>query len=106
MTRGGLELHGFSPETVDDAVLVQNELITNALTHGAPPVMVHLEIVGARIRLAVTDSGHGRAMVREPDATGGRGLSVVQALTSGWGYELAGDGHAVWADIPGDSARV
>jgi signal transduction histidine kinase len=61
-----------------DALLLERalwNLVDNALTHGAPPVVLEASREGDRIRLAVTDDGPGipaadRARVLEPFATG------------------------------------
>ena len=53
--------------------IVANELVTNALRHGEPPIVVRLD-GGPRARLRVDDSGCGT------DRSGGFGLELVQRI--------------------------
>ena len=83
-----------------------SELCANAVTHTDSPnsgvfiVEVHLPRPGVA-RIAVTDEGGpslpavGRL---DPMAEGGRGLAVVAACTSRWGYADAYPGRTVWAE--------
>jgi anti-sigma regulatory factor (Ser/Thr protein kinase) len=95
------------PETVDALLLVTSELVTNGLRHGEPPVLLHLDRRGERLRLTVTDQGVRipRPRVAEPDSTGGRGLFLVSALSDAWKIEPHGGernnapGTAVWAEF-------
>lgn len=120
-------LHRWDMGELGDVVeLVVSELVTNALRHGLAdrgaasrhgldacvdgPCPVELIVVcGARLRCVVTDPSD-RAPVRcvpdlpdvpdVPDdvADGGRGLNVVAALSSDWGWSRCADGgKAVWA---------
>ncbi|GII88773.1 hypothetical protein Ssi03_67630 [Sphaerisporangium siamense] len=85
---------------VDDVELVISELVTNALIHGSGPVTMALHHAGPAIIGAVSDGGGARLHVRdaEPEETGGRGLSIVQALAASWGIwpDADGMGKTVW----------
>jgi serine/threonine-protein kinase RsbW len=83
-----------------------SELSANAITHtasgqgGAFTVEVELPRDGVA-RLAVTDDGGPSLPVaRSLDlmAEGGRGLALVAACTSRWGYVEDGPGLTVWAE--------
>ena len=54
--------------------LVANELVTNAVRHGSPPLFVKLE-GGSRTRLRVEDAGSSRT-----DDTAGLGLQLVRRM--------------------------
>src|SRR3954453_285613 len=87
---------------VEDAELVVTELVTNALLHGAPPVLLRISPIGSGVRIEVQDSGREMPirMRESTDAMTGRGLSLVSRVTSGWGVERKGDGgKVVWAEI-------
>jgi len=86
-----------------DAQLVVSELVSNALLH-APGAETHeLQIVrhGTGIRLSVADGSSTGPALRPPDdgRPGGRGLRIVEALTTAWGHEPQPDGKRVWADL-------
>ena len=57
--RESLGTAGVAAETADDLVLAANEIATNGLRHGAPPVDVQLWVTPARITCTVTDRGSG-----------------------------------------------
>ncbi|MEV6960339.1 ATP-binding protein [Streptomyces sp. NPDC051207] len=99
-------------ELADDAGLVLEELVSNAVRHGRPPVRVTVSLCcgcrGRTVRVEVADAGHTidvelvRARWRHPSFwmdEGGRGLFLVDALTSAWGDRVDDDGHTVWADM-------
>lgn len=93
----------------DEAVLTVSELVTNALCHGldgtvlsAQHCPVQLVLLGHRRRLVtvVTDPAERIPVLAErgPAAESGRGLHVVDAVSSAWGWApLATGGKAVWA---------
>jgi two-component sensor histidine kinase len=78
------------PVTLDAASaqrlgLVANELVTNAVQHGSPPLFVKLE-GGSRTRLRVEDAGAAR-----PDVSSGLGLQLVRRMAEeglGGSFEL------------------
>lgn len=98
------------PGLCDDAELVVSELVTNAVLHGEAPIAVRVR-VGGGVRIEVEDAGRTAPILLQgnPDSMTGRGLSMVSALTSGWGVEPAGGGgKIIWAELGGNapSGRV
>jgi anti-sigma regulatory factor (Ser/Thr protein kinase) len=89
----------------DDAVLVADELVSNAIQHGQGPRSCRLALIddGRGLLVEVTDSGPGAPAVRTPDATGGRGLLLVDRLTNAWGVRWFGGRKTVWAEMVSDS---
>jgi serine phosphatase RsbU (regulator of sigma subunit) len=89
-------------DVVESAVPVADELITNALTHGEPPVHFTLRHMPYRIVIEVTDSNPQLPQIRHTgaDAEHGRGLHIVAAVTSRWGSRVTTAGKVVWADVP------
>jgi anti-sigma regulatory factor (Ser/Thr protein kinase) len=91
-----------------ELTLVVDELVTNAIRHGAGEVELRLDLQDGSIRGEVIDDGDGfEAQVREstPDQLGGRGLIIVSRLTQEWGV-YDGSAH-VWFELPlGGSAPV
>jgi len=92
----------------DDAQLVLSELLSNAIRY-APPlpageVRAAWWIDKAGIHVEVTD-GRGdtepqRISDTHPESIGGRGLAIVDILTSTWGVRTAATHRTVHAIIP------
>jgi anti-sigma regulatory factor (Ser/Thr protein kinase) len=111
-TRAALRDWG-TGELFADAALVISELVTNAIRHGlgAQPEsrvadgrieLVLLLVAGALVCL-VTDPSPEAPALLESDYTAerGRGLRIVDGLSSRWGWTPLGDGcKAVWAALP------
>ena len=92
-------------EAGEYAVLLVSELVTNAMRHGGEPIRLVADITPSGIRVEVYD-GNSDAFpaIRDirPDAPGGRGLRLVDALADRWGTtEVAGSGKCVWFEIDG-----
>jgi anti-sigma regulatory factor (Ser/Thr protein kinase) len=84
---------------MDRAVLVANELVTNAVVHARTEIRVRLELRGGRLHIAVRDGTPGLLRVVAPDwqAEGGRGLRLVEQLGRAWGVNRHPDGgKVVW----------
>ena len=96
-------------ELSPDASVVVSELVTNAVAASrerrlaAAPVLVWLGSDSCCVLLAVADVSP-RPPVRlnlGPDAEGGRGLALVKALSSRWGWHpasITGLKKVVWAE--------
>lgn len=86
--------------------LLTGELVSNAVVHGpeAAQIRVQLHIDGQDVRVGVRDTGGGTPTVGhpEPTAPSGRGLALVEALSSDWGTRLHDDGKTVWFEVRGD----
>lgn len=95
---------GFDGSAREDLLLVVSELVTNAVLHGAEPIVVTVVRAPERIRVEVTDgatdsSPHSSRV--PPEAETGRGLSVVTRLAVAWGWRATpGRGKTVWAELP------
>lgn len=91
-----------SAQTLIDLIAVVTELVNNAVEHGPRrPVMVTLVTGDETIRGEVADQGNPATAIPEiRDATekGGRGLEVVDKLTSQWAVH-EGSTH-VWFEMP------
>jgi Histidine kinase-like ATPase domain len=99
-------------EAVDDVLLVVSELVSNgvqaSLVLTLPrPVQVWVYCDGARVQVQVGDESHAQPICIPlgEEASGGRGLIVVAALSERWGwFPVSGHGLAkiVWAEIPAE----
>jgi anti-sigma regulatory factor (Ser/Thr protein kinase) len=95
---------GVTAELTDAAELCVSELVTNAFVHGGGCVEVGIHHEDGRLLLLVADAApEGVAELREdaPDAAGGRGLVIVDRLTSAWGIERTVQGTTVWCELRG-----
>ncbi|WP_143626388.1 ATP-binding protein, partial [Streptomyces viridosporus] len=78
------------------------ELVTNALVHTDGQVRLDLTLADGRLRLAVADASPRTPV--EPaglgwEATGGRGILLVEALSAAWGTLPVSGGKQVWAEF-------
>ncbi|MEU5535409.1 SpoIIE family protein phosphatase [Streptomyces sp. NPDC020362] len=105
-TRRTLRTWGVSPATMDTALLVVSELVTNALVHTDGQVRLDLSLINHRLRLSVADASP-RSPVKPTnigwEATGGRGILLVEAVSQAWGTVPVSGGKQVWADIVPES---
>jgi anti-sigma regulatory factor (Ser/Thr protein kinase) len=91
-----------SPRDRDVILLVASELLANAVQHAATCVEARIEFHGDYIRIDVLDDGDGWPRLRHVDPlseTGGRGLSIVDRLSTSWGVEDLIPGKQVWSII-------
>lgn len=91
-------------ELADDAELVTGELLVNVLLHTEGGAVLTLEVLPEpvrRVRLSVQDRSSAWPRRRTPGetATSGRGLLLLDAVTTRWGIEPRGEGKAVWCEI-------
>ncbi|WP_440068802.1 ATP-binding protein [Streptosporangium sp. OZ121] len=104
----------------DDAVLLTSELATNAVEHPTQPVdtgigwdgtgpverpgefVVTVAFLPHGVVVTVQDPGSARIpCVRNSglDATGGRGLMLVNDLATRWGFHRDGTGTVIWFEL-------
>ncbi|KUN77040.1 PAS sensor protein [Streptomyces bungoensis] len=90
-------------EDVADAVLlVVSELVTNALVYTQGPVHVDLTLRGDRVRVSVSDASPrapAKPVIDDWEATGGRGLLLVEAMSESFGSVPVASGKQVWSEI-------
>lgn len=111
---------GIAPEITDTAALLVTELVTNAakaagLAHCSTgsdvtslnQISLVLGYTGTAVRIEVTDASPVPPVRREasPDAQTGRGLLIIEALTSEWSYHIlpSGRGKTVYCVLPTDA---
>lgn len=99
--RASGELPGTSGELVE---LLAGELLANAVVHGPPSgrIWITVDREGAHLRVAVRDQSTQtpRLTHASPTALGGRGVALVDALSTRWGVEDHG------ADVDGGAGKT
>jgi Histidine kinase-like ATPase domain len=109
-TRLVLDWWGISPETIETAMLLVSELVTNAARIVGPATSTHHAELFSVDQISLTMQHLGRALrieVADPDphipvlanadldAERGRGLMIVAALSSEWSYFFPPSGGKV-----------
>ena len=91
---------GLDNGELQNAKLLISELVTNAVMHGHGPIELLALLDESRLTVDISDRGEGFERPRherDPDAIGGYGLNIVDALASRWGIH-EGSSH-VWFEI-------
>jgi GAF domain-containing protein/anti-sigma regulatory factor (Ser/Thr protein kinase) len=88
---------------IDTATLLTSELVTNGVRHAGTGMRLVVSRTGDRaVRIAVTDHAPtvGVRMGQSDDnAEGGRGLFLVEHMSSGWGSVADDIGKTVWFEL-------
>ena len=84
--------------------LLSSELLANAVLHGPDSTAIGIQVrhTESTVRVSVSDSGDTSPVVlhREPSAPSGRGMAIVEAMSSRWGVEEHSDGgKTVWFEL-------
>jgi anti-sigma regulatory factor (Ser/Thr protein kinase) len=86
-------------ELSEQAQLLADELVTNAVVHARTEIRLRLELRGDRLHIAVRDGSPGLLRLVAPDAQaeGGRGIWLIEQLAHSWGVNRHPDGgKVVW----------
>jgi anti-sigma regulatory factor (Ser/Thr protein kinase) len=94
-------LGGCPPEAVEIAALLVTELVTNAVLHARTPIVVVVDRSPGRVYLAVSDGSDAQPIARDYgiDAATGRGIALVEELSTRWGVERSPSGKQVWCEL-------
>ncbi|MFF5013711.1 ATP-binding protein [Streptomyces sp. NPDC001165] len=87
-------------------ILLVSELVTNAVVHTGRPAVLRLSLPpgtaeSATVRLEVADTSPRAPVPRcaGSNATGGRGLALVDCLADRWGWSPEGAGKSIWCEL-------
>lgn len=88
-------------EVQDVAVLLADELVTNALMHGGGRFSLAIDLGHDRVRVAVSDRSPDVPRVIHPSGDGehGRGMAIIDALASAWGTDQQPNYKVVWFEL-------
>lgn len=102
--------------SIDDraanAVLdIANELMSNAVQHGRPPIAVRVELdrINGTVTVVVSDGSTAPARplpYRAGLSERGLGLRLVSQLSTSWGQRADGEGKSVWATVASTRNRA
>ena len=95
-------LTGLPPQAMESAELMVSELATNCIRHERMSFYVTISRLPSEIRVEVTDSGSGVPTMRSPGPNdpSGRGLQIVDMLSTEWGIEPeVPAGKTVWFSL-------
>ncbi|MFI5494231.1 SpoIIE family protein phosphatase [Actinoplanes sp. NPDC051859] len=87
---------------LNDALLLLDEVVTNAIQHTGGDVLVELRLADG-VWVEVTDSSDRppAQQAADADSEGGRGLLIVARLAEDWGTEtVPSGGKKVWFHLP------
>lgn len=92
-------------DLAEDAELVVAEMAMNAVGHGGGIESITMEYDHDRLRIEVADANSRlprvirSTSVAQTETAGGRGLRIVEALSTNWGWRLRPPGKIVWAEL-------
>lgn len=95
-------VYGEVGESALDIQTVVSELVTNAVRADCRQLSLAVDAHHSYVRIAAGDDAPGDPVKQQPtpEQIHGRGLVIVDALSTRWGVERH-DGHkTVWADVP------
>jgi anti-sigma regulatory factor (Ser/Thr protein kinase) len=100
---------GVDEPLAETLILLVSELVTNAVVHTGCPAVLRLSLPGgpdegtgeSTVRLEVADTSSRAPVPRclDDDATGGRGLALVDGLADRWGWIVEGPGKRIWCEL-------
>jgi CheY-like chemotaxis protein len=89
-------------EALDTVQLLVSELVTNAVVHAASAPKVAVLLLPSAVRVEVADEAHQAPVHREAGEAdeSGRGMFLLDELSSSWGVDATPSGKTVWFEVP------
>ena len=84
-----------------DVLVCVSEAVTNAVIHARTEVRFVVRDLGPRLRVEVSDLDPTPPVLRRPDprTPNGRGMLLIDELSSTWGVDERADGKTVWFEL-------
>jgi anti-sigma regulatory factor (Ser/Thr protein kinase) len=94
-------LKSVDPDWAERAAVCGSELVTNAVCHGSPPIVLTVLDDADRIVVAVEDGSRQPPTPRIAGTSeqSGRGTLIVDRLADQWGVDFLPHGKRVWCLI-------
>ncbi|MEU7866509.1 STAS domain-containing protein [Dactylosporangium sp. NPDC049140] len=83
----------------DTAALIVTELVANAVEHAGTPIGVRVALRTRHLHVAVRDESPLPLERSADDEEPGRGLLIVEGMSSAWGCVHTAGGKVVWATL-------
>ena len=90
------------PEVTETAELLVSELVTNAILHARTSLFLHIQPAQSGFRVTIQDGSADMPIPKQAPLTApesGRGLFLVDALSTAWGWETVPTGKQVWFEL-------
>jgi hypothetical protein len=93
-----------SEDCLDVTVLLISELVTNAVMHADTAVDLQVWADESRVRVEVRDGSSLPPELRHCglEATSGRGMRLLESLSTRWGVQPTAGGKCVWFELAVD----
>jgi anti-sigma regulatory factor (Ser/Thr protein kinase) len=101
-------LSALAAEPRDAAELMVSELATNSVKHADSSFTVVIDQSPTSVSVEVHDTGAGHPRLRHPGPWEpvGRGLLIVEEMSSAWGVNESDDGKVVWFTLDTDPSAA
>lgn len=89
-------------DLLHSALLLVSETVTNAVRHGGGTITLVVRWSRTLVRVEVHDEADTTPVVRPAptgDAEGGRGLHLIEVLSTRWGVQPDPPGKTVWFEL-------
>lgn len=101
-------LYGWDADGFEEtATLLVSEVVTNVVLHARTAAALVVRLVEDRLRVEVRDGSPLLPIAKQYgiEATTGRGVGLLDAMSSAWGVEATASGKTVWFELEaGDPA--
>lgn len=88
-------------DVLDVVQLLVTELVTNAVMHARSDATVAVRLLPDAVRVEVVDRDDSfpKRRTPHPDRPGGRGLELVEQMSTSWGIDMLDVGKRTWFEV-------
>lgn len=94
-------------QLTDTVKLLVSELVTNAVIHAHSEVELAVHLRPEKVRVEVIDAADAVIQRRDAaqEAQSGRGMALIEALSTAWGIDTLLSGKSVWFEVARPGGR-